>query len=560
MEKIGLELRDLFNDNSGNGSHNKPVLKPSTLNRATPVSPTPNDATRRKPVTVAELAHHKELPESFLRDTFKMTDGVDGVVIPYLNPDGSVFRERLRTTLKAGDGSRWLSGAGQTPYALHLLDKAQDAGYIVIVEGESDTWTAHHHDYPALGIPGADGVKVVKAKHLEGLTRAYYVREPDKGGDTFAVKLPAHLRAIGFTGAIFEIGLPDAKDLSELHLQNEAGFKAILAGLFESAHPALEGNHAEPDETDWPAPVMLDSPTLPAIPLESFTGWIGDMIRAVAEHTETPPELAAMFCLPVLGTCFQRKVIICVKDGYHEPLNIWTLATLDSGNRKTSVMQTMMEPLIEWELEKSEIVKAERDAIESERKIIESRIQSLHGQAAKAKPEELVKLKTEISELQASMPKLPVIPRLWAQDITPEQLGQVMAEHGERIGILSDEGGLFDMMAGRYSSGIPNLDVYLQSHAGASVRVDRGSRPSVYMRNPALSIGLSPQPDVLRGLGKNPGFRGRGLLARFIYALPQSKLGYRKLETNHIPQDVRNAYRACRPKLSFSISVAYRRH
>jgi putative DNA primase/helicase len=207
-DALGLELRDLFFDNGGNGSHNKPVLRPSTSNKTTPVSPTPNDATRRKPITVCELAAYKKLPEDFLRDTFKMTDSADGVVIPYLNPDGSAFRERLRTTLKAGDGSSWRTGTGQTVYALHLLGKAREAGYAIMVEGESDTWTAHYHGYPALGIPGADGVKVVRPEHLEGLTRVYYVKEPDKGGDTFAVKLPAHLRAIGFTGVILEIRLP----------------------------------------------------------------------------------------------------------------------------------------------------------------------------------------------------------------------------------------------------------------------------------------------------------------------------------------------------------------
>jgi hypothetical protein len=47
---------------------------------------------------------------------------------------------------------------------------------------------------------------------------------------------------------------------------------------------------------------------------------------------------------------------------------------------------------------------------------------------------------------------------------------------------------------------------------------------------------------VIRGLDLKPGFRGRGLLARFWYALPLSPLGYRKLESKPIPQSVRAAY------------------
>jgi len=118
-----------------------------------------------------------------------------------------------------------------------------------------------------------------------------------------------------------------------------------------------------------------------------------------------------------------------------------------------------------------------------------------------------------------------------------------MADNGECMAILSDEGGIFDIMAGRYSNGTPNIDVFLQSHAGSPMRVDRGSRPPVIMNRPTLTIGLSPQPDVLRGLTQKTQFRGRGLLARFFYALPASTLGYRTLQGRPIPASVEAAYR-----------------
>lgn len=94
-------------------------------------------------------------------------------------------------------------------------------------------------------------------------------------------------------------------------------------------------------------------------------------------------------------------------------------------------------------------------------------------------------------------------------------------------------------MAGRYSSGIPNLDVYLQAHAGSPVRVDRGSRPSVFLLRPSLTMGISPQPDVLRGLTAKPGFRGRGLLARFLFALPKPNLGKRTGNTRPLSEDLK---------------------
>ncbi len=148
----------------------------------------------------------------------------------------------------------------------------------------------------------------------------------------------------------------------------------------------------------------------------------------------------------------------------------------------------------------------------------------------------------QVTEMELSLPQVPIAPRLWTQDVTPERLGALMAEQGERIALLSDEGGIFDVLAGRYSKGMPNLDLFLQAHAGAAVRVDRGSRPPVMLRNPALTVAISPQPDVLESLADKPGFRGRGLIARILYGLPTSPIGFRELKPAPCPSTVEQAY------------------
>jgi hypothetical protein len=118
----------------------------------------------------------------------------------------------------------------------------------------------------------------------------------------------------------------------------------------------------------------------------------------------------------------------------------------------------------------------------------------------------------------------------------------LLADHGECMGWLSSEGGFFDAQKGRYSE-IPNLDLILKAHAGDAERVDRTTRQSVLLENPLLTIGLSPQPSVLQRLATVPGFRGRGLLARFLYLIPPSNLGYRTLEPAPIPEAAEVAYR-----------------
>jgi len=88
---------------------------------------------------------------------------------------------------------------------------------------------------------------------------------------------------------------------------------------------------------------------------------------------------------------------------------------------------------------------------------------------------------------------------------------------------------VFDQMAGRYNQTAgPNLGVYLKGHAGDLLKVDRRARPPEYVQRPCLTIGLTVQPEILQGLAGRPGFRGRGLLARFLYSLPASLVGSRQ--------------------------------
>lgn len=286
-------------------------------------------------------------------------------------------------------------------------------------------------------------------------------------------------------------------------------------------------------------PISLDVPMLPSLPSEIFPKWAESFIDAVAEATETPRELAAMMELGTIATSSQRKFIVQVQPGYTEPLNLWPAAALPSGNRKTQVLHAVTRPLQKWEAGKLAELAPRIAEAQSARETALARIGSLRTKAARTEDSaDYANLQQQIRDLESNLPEIPNLPRLWAQDVTPEKLGALMAENDETMSLISDEGGIFDILAGRYSNGVPNLDLFLQSHAGAPVRIDRGSRPSVVLNAPALTLILSPQPDVLQGLALKPGFRGRGLLARFLFVLPQSKIGYRNGNTRPIPDAI----------------------
>ena len=248
----------------------------------------------------------------------------------------------------------------------------------------------------------------------------------------------------------------------------------------------------------------------------------------------------------VLATCATataRRLRLLVRPGYFEPTNLWMVTALPPGNRKSAVQAAAAAPLVAWERDEAERLKPEINRRTSERKTAEARANALRSRAAKVEDRsEADEAAREAAEIEADLPEIPASPQLWTSDATPERLGALMAEHGECIAWLSSEGGIFDLLAGRYSNGIPNLDLVLKAWSGDPERVDRGSRPPVYLRSPRLSVALTPQPDVLAGLAAQRGFRGRGLLGRYCYFLPPSPLGYRSLDSDPIPANVREAY------------------
>ncbi|GAB3402896.1 YfjI family protein [Flindersiella endophytica] len=136
--------------------------------------------------------------------------------------------------------------------------------------------------------------------------------------------------------------------------------------------------------------------------------------------------------------------------------------------------------------------------------------------------------------------EIPAKPRLLADDVTPEQAATIMAEQGGRIAVLSAEGGIFAILAGRYS-GVANLDLFLKDHAGDTLIVDRRGRHE-RIDNAALTLGLAVQPQIIADIAGMPGFRGKGLLGRILYSLPPSNVGYRNVEPDPIPAEVAERY------------------
>jgi len=190
----------------------------------------------RQSITVADLARDKRLPIEFLA-SLGVENCPQGVRITYRLEDGTLaLRQRIRTALVARKGSFWSNGSGSiVPYGLWRLEEARKAGFTVLVEGESDAWTLWFHNYPSVGLPGADTAGKLEATHLTGIGRIYAVQEPDSGGATFIALVAARLREIGWQGEAYRVALVDAKDPNDLHKRDPDGFQDAFERALDKA-------------------------------------------------------------------------------------------------------------------------------------------------------------------------------------------------------------------------------------------------------------------------------------------------------------------------------------
>ncbi|HEY9474813.1 MAG TPA: DUF3987 domain-containing protein [Mycobacteriales bacterium] len=291
----------------------------------------------------------------------------------------------------------------------------------------------------------------------------------------------------------------------------------------------------------WPPPTPLGRRvTLPAFPVDALPGWTADMVSAVAEFTQTPADLAASVALACLSTAAGGRAVVEVRPGWREPVNLYLVTAMPPGSRKSPVFAAMTAPIMAAEHALVDVTKPQRVEAALARFAAEQDASKAAAAAAAVDRDGRAPMLADASSaaLAAEAIEVPVEPRLVADDVTPEQAASLLAEQGGRLAILSAEGEVFTTLTGGRYNAVPSLQVFLKGHAGDMMRIDRKTRTAEHVDHPALTIGVALQPEVLRDLARAPGFRGRGVLARILYALPASNVGYRDTTGAHSVSDV----------------------
>lgn len=214
---------------------------------------------KRKPAegglryTVREYALEKRLPEEFLT-ALGIKDGYKQkyVEIPYMDEGGKVVARRMRMPRGSDPRFQWRRGSTLTLYGLWRMDYIRQAGYVMLVEGESDAQTLWHLGIQALGVPGASTFRPEHAALLRNVPEIFLHVEPDKGGRTLHRHVCEALHETDYEGTVraFSCSAHEGiKDPSSLFIAEGDHAAEILWTLARRADP-----------------INLEAASLPALP------------------------------------------------------------------------------------------------------------------------------------------------------------------------------------------------------------------------------------------------------------------------------------------------------
>ena len=139
-------------------------------------------------------------------------------------------------------------------------------------------------------------------------------------------------------------------------------------------------------------------------------------------------------------------------DVYKRQLSLWVLVALPSGTRKTAVINALTGPLMRWEKLERDRLRREIVSINAARAVAKKRIEKLVRDASNADDDDArQRIRVEIEREEEGTPAEIHAPKLFTGDTTADTLPGMLVKYGERMAVLTDEGGIFLVMAGLYS-------------------------------------------------------------------------------------------------------------
>jgi hypothetical protein len=261
------------------------------------------------------------------------------------------------------------------------------------------------------------------------------------------------------------------------------------------------------------------------VTLELLPSKLGSWVDKVAKSYQVPVDFVLPIACSVIAWATQGNLKVNVFQGWSEPLSFYTAPLLEPSNRKSAVVQTLINPILELQTQ----ARIEFKEVARLNKLERDIAQNLRNQVLKKSEGKLdTNARAEISawDLQLEKHKETKEPTYLIDDTTPEALVEHLCSQ-QSVASIQAEGQLFENVSRYSESGTPNLEAFNHAYSGEPISVHRKGKEVIYQDKPHLVLAICAQPEVVIPKLKSKAFVNNGFSSRFWITLGKSQLGSR---------------------------------
>lgn len=267
-------------------------------------------------------------------------------------------------------------------------------------------------------------------------------------------------------------------------------------------------------------PIVMVQDRLPGFPLDCLPDELGQFVKQLAACKQAQVDAAAVSLLSMFSMAEGGRFMVDpgVKAVYQKGINLFTMTVMESGTGKSEIMNVLKKPVEAFQRDFNKEYKPKIDMDTNWQAVLRDRVEKIKKQCVNGKAE-YSDLEQAQRELDAFKPMKYL--RCMTDNVTTEALENLLAENNGVMSVVSTEGGVIDIMGGRYSKdGSSNIDVYLHGYSNESLDKDRAGQGHIHVDHLYLTVNFSIQPTVLKDFMRRD-FIEKGMTSRFIYSIPK---------------------------------------
>jgi len=273
--------------------------------------------------------------------------------------------------------------------------------------------------------------------------------------------------------------------------------------------------------------------------------WLGTYAEQVAEELQVPVDAVALLSLGAVSAAVNGGASTMPTAQYggtwNEPVALYVLTLLGSGEGKSPVFNKLMEPIVNAFEEVTGVHAAADAKYQTIRNRFNRRhIKQVESNCLRAVAKGSMSREEAIAEIAAAEREVALfnstnIPLKWLSDVTGPGMVDEMIDNEGRVVIATPE-----------AEGITNFrgqskDAILKGYDGDTLGQSRRGM-SVTIARPVVTALVAMQPTVLATLGSD--MTDRGLMPRFLYSYPDSLIGHRNSRPKLVTDEAADEYLA----------------